>query len=203
MGKFIDLTGKKFGRLTVLERLPNETNNAKWRCKCECGNFVEVLALNIRSGNTKSCGCLSATHRMTHTSTYKEWENMKSRCYIKSSSRYERYGARGITVCDRWRDSFEAFYEDVSMLPHFGEKGYSLDRINTNGNYEPSNVRWADRITQANNTSTNHFETYNGKTQTIAQWAREYNINSTTLRCRLKAGWSMEKALTKKGRRAQ
>ena len=207
--KCIDLSGQKFGRLTVVERRenyidPKGKQRSKWRCECECGNIVDVVGSVLKNGHTKSCGCLrketsvavNRTHGMIDTPIYKEWENMKARCYIKSSSRYHRYGARGITVCDRWRNSFEAFYEDVSKLPHFGECGYTINRIDNDGNYEPNNVEWADKITQANNTSTNHYVTYKGKTQTIAQWAREFHIGSATLLYRLKAGWNIERALT-------
>lgn len=209
MSKCVDLTGQTFGRLTVIERVenyisPKGQKQSQWLCKCECGNIVKVVRSVLQNGHTRSCGCLrkeisvsaNLKHGMIDTPVYKEWENMKARCYTKSSSRFNRYGARGIIVCDRWRNSFEAFYADVSILPNFGKEGYSLNRIDNDGNYEPNNVEWADKITQANNTSTNHYLTYSGKTQTIAQWAREYNIGSATLLYRVNAGWNIERALT-------
>lgn len=166
--KLIDLTGQKFGRLTVIERA-GKTNHgaAKWACRCDCGNETVVIGDELRKGNTASCGCYAKekaietakryiagknkSHGKAGTPIYKEWSEMKRRCLNPKDNSFKNYGDRGITVCERWRNSFEAFYEDVSKLPHFGEKGYSLDRINNNGNYEPNNVRWATAKQQANN----------------------------------------------------
>lgn len=190
--KCIDLTGQKFGRLTVIERAGNTKHGAaKWRCVCECGKETIVIGEELRKGNTRSCGCLAKkstsdrmkcsvpknrTHGKAGTPVYKEWSQMKRRCSNPEDKSYTNYGGRGIIVCDRWRDSFEAFYEDVSKLPHFGEKGYSLNRVDNDGNYEPNNVEWATNKKQANNRRSNHLIAYNGKTQTIAQWADEYNL---------------------------
>lgn len=166
--KLIDLTGKTFGRLTVIERAESTKHGAaRWRCKCDCGNEKIVIGDELRKGNTKSCGCYAKetaketalkyisgknkTHGKTGTLIYKEWSGMKRRCFNAHDKSFCNYGGRGITVCDRWRDSFEAFYDDVSILPHFGEKGYSLDRIDNDGNYEPNNIRWATAKQQANN----------------------------------------------------
>ncbi len=213
MGKFIDLTGQKFGRLTVIERAGSTKHGAtKWLCKCECGKEKIVIGDELRKGNTTSCGCYAKeiaketalkhiagknkTHDMTGTLVYKEWSEMKRRCYNSKDKSYSDYGKRGITVCDRWKNSFEAFCEDVSKLPHFNDKGYSLDRINNNGNYEPDNVRWANSKIQANNRRTNQLITYNNKTQTIAQWADEYGISYKKLWKRINTfHWDIEKAL--------
>lgn len=159
MGKFIDLTGQKFGRLTVIKRAENQNSHTRWVCDCECGNSVIAKGIHLKSGHTQSCGCAKIelhTKRLTKhgycgTSLYNVWCSMKERCCNKQAQRYNDYGGRGIKVCSRWLNSFEAFYEDVSKLPHFGEKGYSLDRINNDGNYEPSNIRWATAKEQANN----------------------------------------------------
>ena len=209
IGCFQDLTGQRFGRLIVVKRAENtKSGDARWMCKCDCGNETIVKAKNLKSGGTKSCGCLqkeiaretckvhSATHRMSKTTIYNDWNSMKQRCYNPNSEKYHRYGERGIIVCDRWRDSFEAFYEDVSKLPHFGEQGYTLNRIDNDGNYEPNNVEWATPKEQANNRQSNHLLTFNDKTQTIVQWAYETGIKSATIARRLKKGWSVEKALT-------
>ena len=152
----IDLTGKRFGKLTVIERTQNDLSyGSKWLCRCDCGNTVVVLSNNLRRGNTRSCGCLKLDLQTKHgkwgSKVYKAWDNMRERC-VSSAPRYEKYyGARGISVCDEWMESFDAFYEYVSALPHFGENGRSLDRINNDGNYEPGNVRWATASEQMRN----------------------------------------------------
>ena len=161
--KPIDLTGRKFGRLTALEKVGrNNQGNALWKCKCTCGNISIVRGLDLRSGNTSSCGCLKSEmttlrlkkHGMTGTKIHDLWCNIKQRCLSESNSHYEGWGGRGITICQEWQNDFQAFYDYVSQLPHFGEKGYSLDRINNDGNYEPGNVRWATPKEQANNRRT-------------------------------------------------
>lgn len=154
--KIIDLKGKKFGKLTVLERAKNKGCKVAWKCVCECGNFTIARASDLRSGNTKSCGCLSYEptnfkHGHSQEPIEKTYNNMKQRCFNPKNKRFEDYGGRGITVCEEWKNDFQAFYDYVSALPHFGEKGYSLDRINNDGNYEPDNVRWATQKEQANN----------------------------------------------------
>ena len=158
--KAIDLTGKRFNRLTVLERTANNSHGrAMWVCRCDCGNIVTVWGGNLRNGHTQSCGCLqrehaskaSRLHGMTKTRIYSVWKQMRQRCLNPNHKRFNDWGGRGITVCREWQDSFEAFYDHVSQLPNFGESGYSLDRINNNGNYEPGNVRWATRKEQRHN----------------------------------------------------
>ena len=203
MSNLIDLKGQKFGKLTVIERAENKGKNTRWLCLCECGNKTIVHAISLRSGSTKSCGCyksiapkLSNTkHGMSHTTTHKIWCDIKSRCFCLNDPAYKNYGGRGITMCDRWKNSFEAFYEDVSKLPHFNEKGFTLDRIDNDGNYEPNNVRWVDRITQGNNKRNNRLISYNGETHTMAEWAKIKGLNYKTLSCRLYDGWDISRAL--------
>ena len=203
--KPLDLVGQTFGKLTVVKRIgSNAHGTSMWLCECECGETSIVLASNLMYGTTRSCGCMMGhrTHGMSETKAYKEWEGMKKRCYTKSEQSYKLYGGRGIEVCDVWKNDFRAFYNDVSTLPHFNEPGYSLDRIDNDGNYEPGNVRWADRIAQANNKRNNVMITYNGETHTRAEWARIVGINWTTLRDRInRYGWSVEDALTMPVRR--
>lgn len=201
-----NIAGQRFGKLTVIEKAnrpnkPKSENHVWWKCLCDCGNVHIVRGSNLIRGNVQSCGCLiketNTKHGMRHTPIYNRWLYIKARCFYPKNPKYKNYGARGITMCDSWRNSFEEFYNYVSKLPHFGEKGYTLNRIDNDGNYEPNNVEWADDIAQSNNKRNNHLMTYNGKTQTIAQWARELGINKHTLQNRiLTCKWSVERALT-------
>lgn len=206
MAQFIDLTNRRFNMLTAKERVENsKQGRARWKCLCDCGNYCIVESSKLINETTKSCGCYkknrigdkSRKHGKTRTKIYETWCHIKQRCFDENDPRYNYYGGRGIKMCDEWKDDFQAFYDFVSMLPHFEEKGYSIDRINNNGNYEPDNVRWATKEIQNNNTRRNHYLTYNGKTQTIAQWAEELNMNQYMIYSRInKYHWSVEDALT-------
>ena len=171
MPKRIDLIGQRFGRLTVVEETPALQKSYSCRlfvCKCDCGTITRPIdGRNLTRGHTTSCGCqqkervkeANSTHGMKGTSIYTTWINMKDRCFNQNHRAYRHYGGRGITVCKEWKDSFQEFFNYVSKLSHFGEKEYSLDRINNNGNYEPGNVRWATSKEQSNNrrtTNTKH-----------------------------------------------
>lgn len=161
-----DITGQQFGRLTAMMKTDErQRGSIVWLCKCECGNTCLVPSSNLIRGSKQSCGCLRSevasktaktgnnrrTHGMKRTKIYYVWCAMKERCFSESNKGFQNYGGRGITVCDEWKNDFQAFYDYVSKLPHFGEAGYSLDRIDNDGNYEPNNVRWATRIEQNNN----------------------------------------------------
>lgn len=159
-GKFRNLVGQKFGYLTVLERAENDKcGNRRWLCKCDCGCEVVVEGGNLKRGRQKSCGCMhdeliarrATTHGMSKSKLYSLWNAMKTRCLNPNSQKYKDYGGRGISVYPAWINDFQAFYEYVSQLEHFGEKGYTLDREDNNGNYEPGNLRWADAKTQRHN----------------------------------------------------
>lgn len=198
MGKSIDLTGQKFGRLTVIEKAENKGKYTAWICKCECGENVIVRSDHLKSGFTKSCGCLRKKshirHGLNHTRIYKIWSHMKSRCCNQKDCHYKYYGDRGIKVCDEWLNDFEAFY-NWAMSNGYDDT-LTIDRIDVNGNYEPSNCRWATRKEQSNNRRSNHLLTYNNKTQTIKQWADEYNITYNKLSSRInKYNWTIERAL--------
>lgn len=202
MGRFIDLTGQRFGRLTVIERAPNNGRRTMWLCKCDCGNEKIIRQEDLHSGKTVSCGCYLheriTKHGLCESSTYSTWAEMKDRCYNPNNPGYYRYGGRidkPITVYESWRNDFEAFYSYVSKLPHFEEEGYTLNRIDNDGNYEPNNVEWADKYTQMNNTSTNHLLEYCGDTKTLTEWARAKNIPVYCLSSRIRRGWSVERAL--------
>ena len=198
--KFTNLVGKKFGKLQVIE-LFSRDKKAKWLCECECGNKKIVSQNNLLSNNTRSCGCLfkevhkigNPKHNLYHHRIYKIWKSMKYRCYLKTHQHYERYGGRGIKVCDEWKNNVENFY-NWSMQNGYKED-LTIDRIDNNGNYEPSNCRWVDRITQQNNTKKNKYYDYNGEKLTLSQICRKYNINYSTLYHRLEKNNDIKKAI--------
>jgi hypothetical protein len=203
MASLVNLTGRKFGKLTVASKTNRRSSNGGvvWLCKCDCGNIKEVIGHSLSTGNTSSCGCIPKNpnkfgnhqkHELTGTRIYMIWAGMKARCLKKQIKNYLRYGGRGIKVCDRWM-KFENFYEDM-------RQGYSdnltIERINNNGNYEPNNCRWATNKEQSNNRRNNHLITYKNKTQNVTQWANEYGINKYTLLTRLvRDQLSIERAL--------
>lgn len=183
MSKTKDLSNKKFGRLTVI-RLDKKASYGEWKwlCECECGNKVSVSGRSLRRGATKSCGCLrneavsqaNTKHGLSETKIYHIWEKMRARCRNDKDPAYANYGGRGICVCEEWDKDFLAFYK-WSINNGYSEK-LSIDRINNDGNYEPSNCRWATRKQQMNNTRTNHMLTHDGKTKTISQWADFFDV---------------------------
>lgn len=198
MRKIIDLTGCRFGKLTVL--MPSGVDSSghyTWLCECDCGNMKTINGDSLRRGLTTSCGCITYKHGDTDSKLYRRWQTMRRRCYDSNKREYGQYGGRGIQVCDRWCD-FSLFKDDVTSLPHAEEPGYTLDRIDNDGNYEPENIRWATRTTQANNRRSNVTITYNGESHTLSEWSRKLGINYYKLRQRLKLGWSIERAFAEK-----
>lgn len=196
MGKIdYSIIGKRFGRL-VVEKLDyvDERRYTHWICKCDCGNKVSIRRNQLTSGDTISCGCyhkehnheFSLKHGLTNTSLYCVWSGIKNRCLNPNASNYERYGGRGISICDEWKNNFKIFYDWA--MSHGYQDDLTIDRMNNNGNYEPSNCRWVTRREQQNNTRRNHIFTYKGTTHTIAEWSRILNINRETLRYRIKEG---------------
>ena len=205
MSKIVDMTGRRIGQLTVVKRAPNPYHNstkACWLCRCDCGKEIIAAGTELRRGYYRSCGCqkpetarqLFSKHGMTNTRLFKIWSCMKSRCYYTRDNDYKYYGARGITVCDEWLYDFKAFA--TWALSHGYTKYLTIDRINFNGNYEPSNCRWATSLEQSNNKRGLHMITINCKTQSMAMWCRKLGVNYDMVKSRIRNGWDPASALT-------
>ena len=200
-----DLTGMTFGRLGVIElahRAYGKGRRTMWRCVCVCGAEKLVGRYQLIGGQSKSCGCYgreatgnrARTHGLTKTRTYRIWVDMRRRCYEPDEACYPNYGGRGIKVCERWRDphgGFERFLADMGEAT----KGYTLDRINNDGDYEPSNCRWATYKEQHRNKRTNRIEYLNGIGKPLSEWVELYGANYYRVLHRLRAGWSFEDAM--------
>ncbi len=197
----IILDGQRFGRLLVIKEIRIEPQNERrFLCLCDCGNKHEAGYGNLRAGNVRSCGCFGRTHSITHgctanrkrTRAYSSWAAMRQRCTDPNFWAFDHYGGRGITICKRWRHSFENFLADMGEPA----KGMTLDRIDNDGGYSPENCRWATRKEQANNSRKNVMVTFRGKTQSLSRWSEEVGIRPERISRRLKNGWSVEQALT-------
>ena len=203
MGKCIDLVGKKYARLMVIERSgSNAHNKALWKCRCECGSEVTVIGSHLLNGNTHSCGCYKrditserlSSHRKSRTRLYHIWKNMRQRCYNPNKPDYKYYGGKGIIVDERWSDY--SCFEKWAV-----ENGYNynltIDRIDLNGNYCPENCRWVTMTEQARNMSRNRIITYNGESHCLSEWGEILGISAKLLGQRInKYGWSIERAFT-------
>lgn len=212
MGKFIDLTGKKFGRLTVLYsegKIYNSKNRCYyWMCRCDCGNLKSVRGAHLKNGLVNSCGCLKKEklsipkkHGFCDTKIYGVWEGIKDRCYRQKNSSYKNYGGRGIIMCEDWKNNFSNFYNWAIQNGY--KEGLSIDRIDVNGNYEPTNCRWITQKEQCNNTRVNRYLTYQNVTHSLSEWAEIYNLNYFCLRKRIDKHWDIEKALLTPSRHTQ
>ena len=207
MGKFIDLTGQRFHKLTVISRAPgyqSSSNGTRWHCVCDCGNKTISDGSGMRKGLIKSCGCHARQflgkphfkHGQHKHKLYLAWTSIKQRCLNPNHPWYHRYGGRGITICDEWVNSYPAFVAHMGPAP---TDKHTVDRINNDGHYEPGNVRWATRAQQVRNRANNRMITYGERTMCFADWVKETGIPHTTLHYRLfTARWPVERALTEK-----
>lgn len=205
--RVIDLSGLRFERLTVIGREPsNARGKAMWLVRCDCGAERIVEGVNLRNGNTKSCGCFQRDvvrrlrrrtdldKRVVDYPEYAVWCSMIRRCTNAKDTAFHNYGARGISVCEAWLNNFATFLRDVGERP---DDALELERIDVNGHYEPGNVRWATIVEQANNRRNNVKLTYQGRTQTVAEWSRELGLKQYTIYARIRTyGWSAERALS-------
>ena len=194
--------GQHFGRWTVISLAEKDHNGTIcYNCLCECGTNKIVRKDGLKGGRSQSCGCLEkdikrdmkTTHNLSRTKIYQTWQSMKDRCSNPHHLAYKYYGGRGITVCERWKNSFVDFLEDVGDKP---SPKHSIDRIDNNGNYEPGNVKWSTRTEQQNNSRSSVFITFNDISDTISGWARRTGISRNAINGRIIHGWPIEKALT-------
>lgn len=208
MGRIIDKTGEKFGRLTVIKLEGISGKEARWICQCDCGNETTVRSGNLTSGAVKSCGCYKHEYLVNshtvhggakcegkRTKLYSIWIGMRRRCYDRNDANYPRYGGRGIVVCNEWKNDFAIFREWAI------KNGYSsdltIDRIDNDKEYSPENCRWTGALEQARNRRSNKVITFNGETHTAIEWEEKLGFSRGTISRRITSrGWSVERALT-------
>lgn len=193
-----NIVGQKFARLEVLEFKPGKgIKRAGWLCKCECGNTVAVDTNKLKSGHTKSCGCLKTEgkHKDSYTRLYQIWSDMKSRCCNANIKNWSRYGGRGISVNTGWKHDYLAF-KNWAMANGYS-KDLTIDRINVDGNYEPDNCRWATDKQQSNNKGNNRCVEFENQVHTLAEWSEIKGIIPKTLEFRLDANWKLEDVFNK------
>lgn len=189
-----DITGMRFGNLTVVREVEKVNGKIKILTICTCGNERILIKQALTSGGAYACKECSFNNKIKHhkcdSKEYKVWSQMIQRCSNPNSKNFDRYGGRGVSVCDRWRYSFAAFYDDMG-----DSNGLTIERINSNGNYEPLNCKWATTKEQSRNKKSNINLTYNGVTKIFQDWCNEYNLHRNVLRRRLDLGWSMHDCL--------
>ena len=211
MSKFIDITGNKYNKLTVIKRVTSRIKGVpRWLCQCECGNYTEVDGRNLKNNAVKSCGCLlkdpaNAKHfgepkrkikTLEEIRLYRIFRGIFTRCNNKNNPAYKNYGARGITICDEWKNSFNTFYKWA--IENGYKLGLTIERIDVNKNYEPSNCKWISKGEQNFNKRNSYNFTINGKTQCLSVWCREYEMPYLTVYNRItKFGMPIEEALNK------
>lgn len=200
----LDLTNQRFGRLLAIRRVESDSRGqSKWVVHCDCGQTRIVHGTNLQQGYSTSCGCITrvrlhqnkynATHQLRHLPEYPIWIGMKRRCRSRSPEVWKYYGGRGISVCQDWQTSFEIFFKDMGPRP---SPDHSIDRIDNNGPYSPTNCRWATNKEQKRNCTNSRILEYQGKRQCVAAWADEVGIPISILRHRLSANWAISRLLT-------
>lgn len=201
-----EMTGQRFGRVVVVhfDRI-DKYRQARWLCRCDCGTEFATKGASLRQGDTQSCGCLrrdivasqiksrSTTHAMSRTKEYRCWCHMIGRCCNAKDKAFSGYGGRGITVCNEWRNSFDAFFADMGLAP---SPRHSIERDDVNGDYCKANCRWATQLEQARNTRLNVVLTHNGLSKPISEWVGLVGIKAGTIYSRIERGWSHSRALT-------
>lgn len=199
-----NLTGVRVGRWVVL----GYAGESHWRCRCDCGTERDVFTGNLTGKKTLSCGCrkpeataaAKTTHGLHDSTEYKTWAGMKRRCLNANDASHARYGGAGVSVCQRWADSFEAFLADMGPKP---SPRHTIDRIDNAKGYEPGNCRWATMAEQSRNKRTSRRITFRGVTKVLAEWSREFGLHHSLIQARLRAGWTVERALTTKPRKCR
>ncbi len=201
--------GQRFGRLVITGPANRRVRDGReqWHCLCDCGRSALVTRKNLLQGSTRSCGCfkdenrrtMSTTHGLSATPEYGVWRSMISRCHSPTDRMYPYYGARGITVCDRWRKDVRTFVQDMGRRPF---RGAEIERTDSARGYEPDNVVWATRLEQANNHGRTIRITHQGRTQSLSSWCRELGLDYKRTRVRIRfLGWSFERAISTPARR--
>lgn len=199
MGKFVDITGQRFGRLLAINTTEKDKQGRYlWNCQCDCGKTIKSCFSDLKEGKRKSCGCFkrdnivsfNLKHGNCNTRIYKIWAGIKSRCYNSNEANYKNYGGRGIIVCDEWRNNFQAFYNWAILNGY--DDNLSIERIDVNGNYCPENCKWATIKEQNSNTRRNILITYNGETKTLKEWSSCLKLNYSTVYSRYKKGNTIE-----------
>lgn len=194
---FKDVSGKRFGKLIAVSVAGKLGATYLWNCICDCGGSTVLRVSYLISGHTRSCGCLApevnrdrmSTHRMSKTRMYGIWSGIHYRCTASKTKQFKNYGGRGIKVCERW-NSFDNFYMDMGDPP----PGFTIERKDNDGDYEPGNCRWATRLEQGRNKTINRFVTINGVSKCLSEWASILGVKAGTFQARLERGWTPEEA---------
>lgn len=201
MATYIDLSGKKIGALTIFKRAGSApSGEALWECQCDCGIACIKTSSSIKENHEPSCGCLKGfkiskcmvRHGRTRSPEYVSWCGMKARCLNSNEPGFHRYGGRGIQICERWKNSFENFLTDMGEKP---SPSHSIDRIDVDGNYEPSNCRWATKTEQSRNQRSNRLIEYNGSMIHISVLAKQACVSRPVFCRRINNGWTVEESL--------
>lgn len=192
--KFINITGKKFGRLTVIEFAGRQKTQLVWKCRCECGRECRKFGTQLKHRDRRDCGCereRAGEFKKAYPQEYRHWRSMRNRCLNKNSDGWPRYGGAGVTICSEW-DSFPKFIADMGPMP---SDRHQIDRISSGGNYCARNCRWATAKEQCNNRRSNKLLTIDGVTKTMQQWCDGANISKGIVSKRIKRGWAAKDAV--------